>query len=80
MKTLKVLVGTILFFNLFLVFTVLGYTQEAYPTKPIISVIPYPAGGATDLACRALGMFAPKYFGQPLVPTNKVGLFHTRSL
>jgi tripartite-type tricarboxylate transporter receptor subunit TctC len=72
-KTFKRLMGTILFLHLFLVFTVLGNTQETYPTKPIISVIPYPAGGATDLACRALGIIAPKYFRQPLVPTNKVG-------
>jgi tripartite-type tricarboxylate transporter receptor subunit TctC len=72
-KILKMLVRTIFFLNLFLVFTVLAYSQEAYPTKPIISVIPYPAGGATDLACRALGMVAPKYFGQPWVPLNKAG-------
>lgn len=47
--------------------------QESYPKRPIMSVIPYPAGGATDLAARALGMVAQKHFGQPFVPMNKVG-------
>lgn len=50
-----------------------GIAQDQYPSKPIISVIPYPPGGATDLACRALGTVAAKYFGQPLVAVNKVG-------
>ena len=72
-KLLKMLVRTILFLCLFLIPTAFAYAQQTYPTKPIISVIPFPAGGGTDLACRALGTVAPKYLGQPLIPLNKPG-------
>ena len=70
---LRVLCGTILFLNLFLLITPPPSAQEEFPRKPIISVIPYPPGGATDLACRALGSIAVKHFGQPFVPINKAG-------
>ncbi len=44
-----------------------------YPTRPINFLIPYSAGGATDLACRALADGASKILGQPFVPINKGG-------
>ncbi len=46
---------------------------QDYPTKPINFYIPYSAGGATDLACRALGDAAGKTLGQTLVPINRAG-------
>ena len=48
-------------------------SQESYPAKEITSVIPFPAGGGTDLSCRALGEVAKKYFGKQWVSLNKVG-------
>ena len=72
-KIKKVLIGTTCFLTLFLFITEMAPTQEVFPTKPITSVVPYPAGGSTDLACRALAEAAQKYFGQPLVTMTKVG-------
>jgi len=45
----------------------------AYPDKPIQLIVPYGAGGSTDLLARAIAQVAPKYFSQPLVVVNKTG-------
>ncbi len=45
----------------------------AYPEKPIQLIVPYGAGGSTDLLARAIATVAPKYFPQPLVVVNKGG-------
>ena len=44
-----------------------------YPSKPITLVIPYPAGGSTDVTTRTLGTIAQKNLGQPLIIENKGG-------
>jgi tripartite-type tricarboxylate transporter receptor subunit TctC len=44
-----------------------------YPTKPITLVIPFPAGGSTDLTTRALANAAEKFLGQPIIIENKPG-------
>jgi tripartite-type tricarboxylate transporter receptor subunit TctC len=44
-----------------------------YPAKPIQLVVPYSAGGSTDLLARAVAQVAPKHFPQPLVVVNKAG-------
>jgi len=45
----------------------------AYPEKPIQLIVPYGAGGSTDVLARAVAQVAPKYFSQPLVVVNKGG-------
>jgi len=45
----------------------------AYPEKPIQLIVPYGAGGSTDVLARAIAQVAPKYFSQPLVVVNKAG-------
>lgn len=45
----------------------------AYPEKPIQLIVPYGAGGSTDLLARAIATVAPKYFPQPVVVVNKGG-------
>lgn len=45
----------------------------AYPEKPIQLIVPYGAGGSTDVLARAIAQVAPKYFSQPLVVVNKPG-------
>src|SRR5512141_2014846 len=45
----------------------------AYPDKPIQLIVPYGAGGSTDVLARAIAQVAPKYFSQPLVVVNKPG-------
>ena len=44
-----------------------------YPDKPITLIIPYGAGGSTDLTTRALASPAKQYLGQPVVCENKAG-------
>jgi tripartite-type tricarboxylate transporter receptor subunit TctC len=46
---------------------------QDYPTKPITFVIPYPAGGSTDLTGRALAMAAKNHLKQPIICENKAG-------
>lgn len=46
---------------------------EKYPTKPIELVVPFSAGGSTDVLARLVAKYAPKYFDQPLVVINKPG-------
>ena len=46
---------------------------QAFPSKPIRIIVPYPAGGTTDLMARALQEPVQKILGQPLVIENKPG-------
>lgn len=46
---------------------------QAYPTKPITMIVPWPAGGSTDVAMRALSHAASKHLGQPIIIDNKGG-------
>lgn len=46
---------------------------QAYPTKPVELVVPYPAGGGTDVLARAFALAAVKHLPQPLVVVNKPG-------
>jgi tripartite-type tricarboxylate transporter receptor subunit TctC len=47
--------------------------QATYPTKPITLIVPWPAGGSTDLVMRALAEAASKHLGQPITVDNKAG-------
>lgn len=47
--------------------------NAAYPEKPIQLIVPYGAGGSTDVLARAVSQVAPKHFSQPVVVVNKTG-------
>ncbi len=47
--------------------------QEAWPAKPIRFVVPYLAGGTTDLVARTTGDYVSKKLGQPVVVENRPG-------
>lgn len=46
---------------------------QEYPTKPITLIVPWPAGGSTDISMRAIADSASKHIGQPIVVDNKGG-------
>ena len=46
---------------------------QAFPSKPIRFIVPYPAGGTTDLMARALQDPLQKSLGQPVLVENKPG-------
>lgn len=47
--------------------------QAAYPAKPVELIVPYPAGGGTDVLARAFALAAVKHLPQPLIVVNKPG-------
>lgn len=46
---------------------------QAYPSRPVTMIIPWPAGGSTDRHLRALAEIASKHLGQPIVVENRPG-------
>jgi len=46
---------------------------QAFPSKPITLIVPWPAGGSTDRHHRVLAEIASKYLGQNIIVENKPG-------
>jgi len=46
---------------------------QAYPTKPIRFVVPFPAGGSTDVGARLIAESLSRAFGQQVYVENKSG-------
>jgi tripartite-type tricarboxylate transporter receptor subunit TctC len=46
---------------------------QGYPSKPITFIIPFAAGGDSDLSGRNVAVQAQKYLHQPIVPVNRAG-------
>ena len=47
--------------------------EQAYPSKPIRLVVPFPAGGSLDVVARAIGQKLTEAWGQPVVIDNRPG-------
>src|SRR5262245_9416594 len=47
--------------------------ERPYPAKPVRFIIPYPAGGATDVLSRILGDRLAAQMGQPVIADNRGG-------
>jgi len=50
-----------------------AWAQDKFPSKPMVLVCPYPAGGNADQRSRQFGRFISNALGQPLVVDNKPG-------
>ena len=50
-----------------------GALAQAWPSKSIRFVIPYPPGGASDVTARTLGIKLSEALGQPVVIENRPG-------
>src|SRR5690349_13867186 len=48
-------------------------SAQPYPNKPIKIIVPYPAGGTSDILARAVGQKLTEQWGQPVVVENKPG-------
>src|SRR5581483_203542 len=53
--------------------TTSGFAQSPYPTRPIRVVVPFPAGGSTDVAARLIAEQLSRAFHQQVYVENKSG-------
>jgi len=71
-KWILLLVSLVVFLTGFMMNPILGQALD-FPKRPIILVVPYLAGGTTDMSTRALAEAAKKHFGQPVIVENRPG-------
>jgi tripartite-type tricarboxylate transporter receptor subunit TctC len=48
-------------------------TSRIFPNRPVTLVVPWPAGGTTDIGMRALASATEKYLKQKIVIENRPG-------
>src|SRR5215203_2640689 len=46
---------------------------QGFPSKPIRIIVPYPAGGTSDILARSIGQKLSESLAQPVVVENKPG-------
>jgi tripartite-type tricarboxylate transporter receptor subunit TctC len=51
----------------------LAATAQAYPSKPVTIVVPFAAGGTTDILARVIGQALTKELGQSAIVDNRAG-------
>lgn len=53
--------------------TTVAFAQDSFPSGPVTLIVPYGAGGSTDLTARPLAVELEKIWGQPVVIENMPG-------
>src|SRR3954454_5927456 len=53
--------------------TFTGANAQPYPSKPIRFIVPFPAGGSTNVAARLVGEYLSRALGQQVYVENKTG-------
>src|SRR6266545_15214 len=46
---------------------------QAYPTRPVTIIVPFAAGGGTDVSARIVGDYMSRTLGQPFIIENVPG-------
>jgi len=70
-RTARAFKGAVVFLTALLVPALLQAAD--YPNKPINLVVPYAAGGSTDVVARALAKVSSKHMPQPFIVVNQPG-------
>jgi tripartite-type tricarboxylate transporter receptor subunit TctC len=68
-----IIVYKIFFLTMILLLFPVFVNAAEFPNKPISLIVPYAAGGATDMVARALAKVAPKHFPVSMVVINAAG-------
>lgn len=50
-----------------------AHAQDTYPTRPITLIVPFAAGGSTDVIARVVGEAMHRELGQPVIIENRAG-------
>jgi tripartite-type tricarboxylate transporter receptor subunit TctC len=66
------LIKTSILFAIFAT-TTLVFSQQNWPSKPVKMIVPFPAGGSTDLVARYLAQGLSDKLGQQFIVENKSG-------
>ena len=70
---MQLLKATLVAVATFAAFAVPSAHAQAYPSKPIRMVVPFPAGGTTDIVARLVAQRMAESMGQPVTVENKAG-------
>jgi tripartite-type tricarboxylate transporter receptor subunit TctC len=72
-KTVRVFLSTVLLAVATSLAPAQNYPSRDYPSRPVQVVVPFPAGGGTEIVTRVVGDGLARRLGQPFVVLNRPG-------